>query len=395
MIPYDKEGQLYLVSERRPNRLEREQWLQRRNSMSSQRAIFPHKVYSHPFDHRPRYAMYSYAPSSRYSSTLRSVSEGACLDLSDRTSSLNSSQSSGSFARSRRASTSPLSSRSRANSSPEKLITVRQDKNSPHKDSIPDVPPVPAPPAPTWSPALHHTPLSADPTIRALTMGGEGGQRMSLSHSRSSPALLSQLPPRSRSVEPAGKLGCQNSADDTSATRPAAQSVPPPPAPAMLPPHPTVPPPAPLLTSILPLVPVPTPPTTTIPPAIPLRAPGHSIRRTMTTNTSPSSSSSLRPVLRRPSPIRSRQQPPGQQQHHGTQNNYLYTPQQHIQKYQGQLISQAGAGVIQTHQNHHHRNYRRQARRGRDPVSSSVYSASSYGTSRTIASSAGVAPVAR
>jgi hypothetical protein len=392
MIPYDKEGQLYLVSERRSNRLEREQWLQRRNSMSSQRAIFPHKVYSHPFEQRPRYAMYSYAPSSRYSSTLRSVSEGACLDLSDRSSSLNSSQSSGSFAMSRRASTSHLSSRSRANSSPEKLITVSPDKNSPHKDSIPDVPPLPTPPAPTWSPALHHTPLSADPTIRALTIGGEGGQRMSLLHSRSSLALLSQLPPRSRSVEPAVRLGSQNSADDTSATktaRPAAQEVPPP-APVLTCPHPTVPPPAPPLTSILPLIPVPATPTS-IPPAIPLRAPGHSIRRTTTTNnnSSPSSSSSLRPVLRRPSPIRHRQQPPGHQ------HNYHYTPQQHIQKYQSQLVSQAGAGAMQTHQNHHHRTYRRQDRRGRDPVSSSVYSASSYGTSRTVASSAIVAPVAR
>lgn len=407
MIPYDKEGQLYLVSERRPNRLEREQWLQRRNSMSSQRAIFPHKVYSNPFEYRPRYATYSYAPSSRYSSTLRSVSEGACLDLSDRSLSLNSSQSSGSPARSRHALTSHLPSRRRSNSSPEKLITARQDKGSPQKDSIPDVPPLPAPPAPTWSPALHHTPLSADPTIRALAMGGGGGQRLSLLDSRSSPALISQLPLRSRSVEAVSRTRSQNPTEEASAPKmplPDAQTVSPPAQAAMAPPHPSIPPPAPPLTSILPPIPVPAKPTS-IPPAIPLRAPGHSVRRptTATSNmtTAPSSSSPLRPALRHPSPIRKRSQQSNHNHphphHHTPQHsfNYHYTPQQHIQKYQSQLLAQAGAGAAPAQSHNQHRTYRRQDRRGRVPVSSSVYSASSYGTSRTMVSSTSVAGMAR
>ncbi|KEF63655.1 uncharacterized protein A1O9_01633 [Exophiala aquamarina CBS 119918] len=410
MIPYDKKGQLYLVSERRPSRLEREQWLQRRNSMSSQKAIFPHRIYSHPFEHWPRYAMYSYAPTSHNSSTLRSVSEGACLDLSDRNSSPNSSQSSGSSTRSPRASTSQLPSRRLPNSSPEKLVAIRENKGSPKKNSIRDVPPLPAPPAPTWSPALHHTPLSADPLIRALTTGGAGGQRMSLLYSRSSPALVSQLPPRSRSVEPAMRSKSQNVADVTSVpTIPLsdAQTVSPPIQTAIAPPRPSIPPPAPPLTSILPLIPVPANPTS-IPPAIPLRAAGHSMRRppTATTNmTASPSASSLRPALRRPSPIRNRSQQSAQYHphlhhaHHAPQHSlnyyyyYYYTPQQHIQKYQGQLIAQAGAGAMQFH--HQHRTYRRPGRRGCDPVSSSVYSASSYGTSRTMASSASAASKAR
>lgn len=385
MLPYDKDGQFYVVSEGRPNRLEREQWLQRRNSISSQRAIFPYKVYSHPSEHRPRYAMYNHAPSSRYSSTLRSVSEGACLDLSsDRSSSLNSTQSSGSFARSGRASTTFHSTRSRATSNPERSIIVRPDKDSSEKDTIPDVPPLPAPPAPTWSPALHHTPLSADPIIRAWASESEGGQRSSLLYSRSSPALIAQLPPRSRSAEPKVRKGSQEEipVDKTATTAP--QTVPAQ-APASASSRPNPSPPGPPPTSNLPLLP--TPPTPSIPPAIPLRAPGHSTSRA----TTPSPPSSLRPALRRPSPLRYRQQPSGHSHHHHLHplpQHYHFTPQQHYQKYQSELALQTGMGT--THPGGpHSRTYRHQdRRRGRDPVSSSVYSTSSYGTSRTMASAA-------
>lgn len=381
MLPHDKEDQLYLVSERRPNRLEREQWLQRRNSMSSQRAIFPHNVYSHPFEHRPRYTMYNYAPSSRYSRTLRSVSEGASSDLSsDRSSSLNSTPSSGSFARSGRTSTTFHSTRSRATSIPEKLITVRPDK-----DSIPDVPPLPAPPAPTWSPALHHTPLSADPSIRALTSEGQGEQRLSLAYSRSSPALLAQLPPQHRPVEAAALARGQESTDEASAVKvkTTCAAAEPSPESATASARPSIPPPGPPPTSNLPLIPTPAT-VSSIPPAIPLRAQGHShsSSRTATPHDTSSSSppSSLRPALRRPSPLRS----------------YHYTPQQHYQKYQSEMVLQAGMGGPATLLPQHSRTYRRQdRRRGRDPVSSSIYSTSSYGTSRTMASSANAMAVAR
>lgn len=237
--------------------------------------------------------MYNYAPSSRYSRTLRSVSEGACSDLSsDRSSSLNSTPSSGSFARSGRTSTTFHSTRSRATSTPEKLITVRPDK-----DSIPDVPPLPAPPAPAWSPALHHTPLSADPSIRALTSEGQGGQRLSLAYSRSSPALLAQLPPQYRPMEPAALTRGQESTDEASAvkmktTYAAAQTTPPPES-ATECARPSIPPPGPPPTSNLPLIPIPIPATVpSIPPAIPLRAPGHShsIARTTTPHDSSMSS---------------------------------------------------------------------------------------------------------
>ncbi|KIW91623.1 uncharacterized protein Z519_07591 [Cladophialophora bantiana CBS 173.52] len=166
----EKNKNLFLVPDRRPNRLEHEQWLQRRNSLSSQKAIYPHKYSCH--DQRPRYHPYTFAQSSRYSSTLRSVSEGQCLDWDDRNSSLCSSQSSSSFGP--RQSThlpTPRGSRSRANSNPERgdlrrdPATISASENT----AVPDVPPLPIAPPPTWSPALHHTPLSADPTIRALS----------------------------------------------------------------------------------------------------------------------------------------------------------------------------------------------------------------------------------
>ncbi|KAK5058517.1 hypothetical protein LTR84_010780 [Exophiala bonariae] len=391
MLPCDKEGQLYLVSEGRSNQHEREQWLQRRNSISSQRAIFPYKVDSHPFEHRPRYAMYNHAPSSRYSSTLRSVSEGACLDLSsDRSSSLNSTQSSGSFARSGRTSTTFHSTRTRATSNPERPVTARPDKGSSGKDAIPDVPPLPAAPAPTWSPALNHTPLSADPSIRAWTSESEGGQRSSVLYSRSSPPFIFQLPPRSRSMEPKIRKRSQDSTSETPAkqkTRTVTQATT---APTLMttssPPNTS--PPGPPPTSNLPVLPT-APTVASIPPAIPLRAPGHSISRATTSHdpATPSAASSLRPALRRPSPLRYRQHPSSHSYQHHPQH-YHYTPQQHYQKYQSELVLQAGMGTTQLSAPHS-RTYRRQDhRRGRDPISSSIYSTSSCGTSRTMASTA-------
>ncbi|EXJ91950.1 hypothetical protein A1O3_00500 [Capronia epimyces CBS 606.96] len=366
---------LFLIPERRPagvsvgvsSRLEHEQWLQRRNSLSSQKAIYPHKYqhldprqhqhqhqYQHQYldprqhqhqhqyqylDPRLRYGwanintngtgsgtgiynfspaphLSSLAPSSRYSNTLRSVSEGVSLDLNNRErgfgfgfgfgfgcnfsslpssgSSSGSSSDSGSGSGSGSGSTlsqsstqtrpSTLSSTttsrttpSRANAaltananvnantktntadSPTKLaqrLGLIQDGHVPQHSGVgvgvgvgmemgfpvkhttaiatsslarkrssgdgdddgdgdgsgdgrDDSPPLPAAPAPAWSPALHHAPLSADPTIRALSTGilvgvgvgtGKNGMNStpaltstSLHHSRSSPGLLAQL----------------------------------------------------------------------------------------------------------------------------------------------------------------------------------------------------------
>jgi hypothetical protein len=56
---------------------------------------------------------------------------------------------------------------------------------------IPDVPPFPVLPPPAWAPALQHAPLSADPTLRALSTGAIA-TRPALVLSNSSPDLLVQ-----------------------------------------------------------------------------------------------------------------------------------------------------------------------------------------------------------
>lgn len=209
----DKRDGVFLVPDRRPSRLEHEQWLQRRYSLSSQRATYPHK--DHYYDPRSRYVAYSYAPSSRYPSTLHSVSEGRCLDnVDDGKSSvlLRSSQSYGSLATLSRPST-VAASRGRSSSSPEKSGRRTSHASAPVQ-AIPDVPALPALPAPTWSPALQHTPLSADPTIRALAMGMVPGQ----------PHPQPQPKPRSRTRAHDAKAATLPSVNDEAAIPPSANA---------------------------------------------------------------------------------------------------------------------------------------------------------------------------
>ncbi|KAI1621822.1 hypothetical protein EDD37DRAFT_636319 [Exophiala viscosa] len=290
----DKHDRLFLVPETRPSRFEHEQWLQRRNSLSSQRAIYPHKY--HYYDPRSRYVVHSYAPSSRYPSTLRSVSEGRCLDLSDRSSSvmLRSSQSSGSLATLSRPTTMVGTARCRSSStgSPGKpgRAQPRRSSASAAAHSVPDVPflpPLPALPAPTWSPSLQHTPLSADPTIRALSMG------VVLAQSQQQP----QLPPRHKSrthihdgipgTLPGVKLNAQANMDvlreiDGNASSPRV-TAPVPPMPQK--PPPTLPPPPPPALTGPKIANIPVPP-------LPVRAPDHfvfpqSTRQTLRQTSSP------------------------------------------------------------------------------------------------------------
>ena len=282
---FDKDDRLFLVPESRPSRFEREHRLQRRNSLSSQRAIYPHKY--HYYDPRSRYIAHSHAPSSRYSSTLRSVSEGACLDLSDRSSSLISSQSSGSLARLSRPST-MASARYRSSSNPEKPGQAHTDSFA---ATVPNIPPLPAVPPPTWCPSLQHTPLSADPSIRALSTGAV------LPPSRSTPALLAPSPPQGSKDSVAQKTAnsCPKVSKDavTRDQMPASGALPPPP-------PPTMPPASQPLTAA-----VSSPSVSLVPgPPIPARSPGHHL---FPSTRSTSTSTGTRPSLRCPSPIRYRQ----------------------------------------------------------------------------------------
>ncbi|OAP60145.1 hypothetical protein AYL99_05147 [Fonsecaea erecta] len=345
---------LFLVPESRQSRLEHEQWLQRRNSLSSQKAIYPHKYYY--YDHRHRYQPYALSQSSRYSSTLRSVSEGRSLDLGDWNSSLCSSQSSTSGERG----------------------DLRRDAAmiSAHGNTavLPDVPPLPAVPAPTWSPALHHTPLSADPTIRALSTGS--GLTLSLLHAKvAQDVLAAQAGNANTSSTVAGAPSAKREdADASPASTKNVQKITPKP----ISPRKTTPPPMPSV----PPPPVPShPPALRTVPAIPARAPGHHLTTLPTAPTqaivagsrpttrsrsaSTSATRSSRANLRRPSPIRYRHY---HQQHHP-----------HLQYH-----SHGGTGVSQTQllplqQYQHQRVWRRE--NSTNP--SSVYSASSYGTERT------------
>jgi hypothetical protein len=386
---FDKDDhRLFLVPENRsPSRFEREQWLQRRNSLSSQRAIYPHKYYYH--DPRSRYVANSYAPTSRYSSTLRSVSEGACLDLSDRSSSLSSSQSSGSLARLSRPSTMASQTRYRSSSNPEKPGHTVHAGSLTATSTVPSVPPLPAVPPPTWCPSLQHTPLSADPSIRALSTGAV------LPSSRSTPALalLSPSPPRD-TKDRAGIAGAPKavtvvaacprvplSKDSVTRERDQmpASGAPQPqahqPMPTM-PPPPPPPPPTMQPASQPPTAAVASSPSARVPampaPPIPARSPGHHVFPCSTRSRSSSASVSAstgtgtgtsRPSLRRPSPIRDRYR---QHQHpHAHPSPYQYNQYQ----YQYQRVGRDRA-------------------RDANP-SVSMYSASSYGTTDRSVNGAG------
>ncbi|KIW85121.1 hypothetical protein Z517_00510 [Fonsecaea pedrosoi CBS 271.37] len=372
----EKNDHLFLIPERRSSRLEHEQWLQRRNSLSSQKAIYPHKYYY--YDHRHKYQPYALSQGSRYSSTLRSVSEGQSLDLHDRNSSLCSSQSSRSASTRRPTHPSPMRPRSRANSNPERGDLRRDPATiSATSDSgVPEVPPLPIAPAPTWSPALQHAPLSADPTIRALSTGS--GLAPSLLHSKSSPDLRGVQPenvhtastlamaPKTKgeAVHPSSTTPCastkramKTSTEAISPRKPAT-------------PMPTVPPPAP--PSHRPVLAI-------TAPAIPARAPGHSTTtprarpqsrvgtKTATRSRSASTSATTsRSNLRRPSPIRHRHY------HHPHPHHYHQQPATHgLSATQNQLPLQ-------------HYQHQRVWRRENSTTPSSIYSASSYGTERTV-----------
>ncbi|KAL6241998.1 hypothetical protein RBB50_011243 [Rhinocladiella similis] len=402
-IEFDKEERLFMVPEGRPSRLEREQWLQRRNSLSSQRAIYPHRY--HYYDPRSRYMVYSYAPSTRYSSTLRSVSEGHCLDLSDRNSSFTSSQSSGSLARSARLPP-PTSSRYRSSSSPEKPGPGQVHNGLSGSGGgggagggrgstpVPDVPTLPVHPPPTWSPALQHAPLSSDPTIQALSTGSR------LSHPRSSPALLelasessysspSAVPVTSALDHTTGTSTKSKSKSQESRPETSTLALPPPPAQ----PVPTLPPslPLPLLPPTVPPQPVtpngngsaPRAPSVALPP-LPTRSPGHCIfpstgTRTRTPRSASTSTSTTKPAtpsphsLRRPSPLRS-------------VHRQYYEPQQ----YQRSVPVPSGANGNRYASGQGYGHGYGSQRVTNPNVSVSMYSASSYGTERSASVVGGV-----
>ncbi|KAJ9604835.1 hypothetical protein H2200_010950 [Cladophialophora chaetospira] len=373
---------LYLIPERRSSRYEQEHW-QRRNSLSSQKAIYPHRYQW--YDQRPRYASYSLPP-SRYSSTLRSVSERPGMELSDRNSSMSSSQSGKTWATitSTRPSTTSSLPRSRASSNPERG-NLRRDKGRESTimtTAAPNVPPLPTIPPPAWAPTLQHTPLSADPTLRALSTGKSS--RPALPHSRSSPDLAVQplkIKKRESSVPAIQGPTADTKEAAAKQKEKIAMSVSPRKQSAL--PMPTGPPPPPSQPSQRALnhqtqgVPEPS-----AAPAIPSRAPGHSATPSTTRaqlhthasmtprpaiSTTPSSTSTHASYLRRPDPIRYRQY-----HHHPYANSNSHS-------------SGLGIGTSQSQLPLHNYQHQRVWRHGAQPQGSrnpsmSVYSASSYGT---------------
>ena len=282
-----KDDPLYLIPERRSSQLEHDQWQHLRNSLSSQRAIYPLRYQWH--DQRPRYASSGIAP-GRYSATLGSVSEGYSLEPGDRNSSMTSSQSSRAWNTipSTRPST-IASSHSRASSNPERG-DLRREKisKSPAEDAkTPDVPPLPTLPPPTWAPTLYHAPLSADPTLRALSTGSAAVVvRPNLAHSKSSPDLLVQplkikkRQPKAPVAFPAAPTPAPRTTKESASKTLLSTSHPAPPMPSITPP----PPPTALAT------PLPSHP----PPTLPSRAPGHSARQRLALPPQPHPHASLR-----------------------------------------------------------------------------------------------------
>ncbi|KAK7902240.1 hypothetical protein LTR67_001884 [Exophiala xenobiotica] len=210
--------------------------------------------------------------------------------------------------------------RYRSSSNPEKPgHTVHAATNT-----VPNMPQLPAVPPPTWCPSLQHTPLSADPSIRALSTGAV------LPSSRSTPALalLSPSPPRDTkdraAVAPKAvtvaaacpKVPLSKDSVTRETDQVPASGAPPPPAhqpmPTMPPPPPPPPPtmqpasqPPPAAVASSPSARVPAMPA----PPIPARSPGHHVFPHSTRSTSSSTGTGTgtsRPSLRRPSPIRDR-----------------------------------------------------------------------------------------
>ena len=155
---------------------DRSHWLQRQSSLSSQNAVYPPGSLRYSYS-RSRSAYGSWRaplidpsvrgphmPHSRsISSTLPSVSEYSSLAPSRASSSVSSNSSSGSRK-------SPLSTMRRVSQPEVPLIPDRYISLKRELSRTPQL--APQAPAPAWSPALTHAPLSADPAIRAFSVGG-------------------------------------------------------------------------------------------------------------------------------------------------------------------------------------------------------------------------------
>jgi hypothetical protein len=191
----------WLAAERLPTR-EQQRWLQRHNSLSSQKAIYPYAFDS--MRQSTSWASSGYAPFPRPPSAWQSISDG------QRT--WSSSGSTVYFSRSRPSTYRPSTAGSRPptglslSSGSTYSRRYRSDHSadcpaipeSPHRLSYHDRPKtandIPALPSPAWCPQLTHAPLSSDPAIRALT-----GPRSRLSQRQSRlPALTGISPVLSR-----------------------------------------------------------------------------------------------------------------------------------------------------------------------------------------------------
>ena len=171
----EKPQQMYLIPE--PRESDKERWLQRRNSLSSQRAIYPSN--SRAFE-PGRSATMSYTPSSRYSRTLGSSS----FDYIDRTLSFTSTPSSFSSASTMRGRYGQPDPNCPAIPESPKLLE--------HFPQPPSLPAPPPPPPPAWCPPLDRAPLSADPAIRALSTNS--GDRLLRPPSSRAPTLPRRAP---------------------------------------------------------------------------------------------------------------------------------------------------------------------------------------------------------
>lgn len=183
-----QDDQLYLIPERRPSQVERQQYLQRRNSASSQRAMYPNTYRT--FEARPRYQSHRVR---RTPSRLLSLHESSTADSTDANSMYSSStgtsgSSCGDSSWSTYARTMSLRSCQSCvdtNSTPlsplleqryelEASIPEKTDpklKSSKHSENNHQLAPT-SPEPPAWCPkTLKHAPLSSDPAIRALASG--------------------------------------------------------------------------------------------------------------------------------------------------------------------------------------------------------------------------------
>ncbi|KPI36400.1 uncharacterized protein AB675_2933 [Cyphellophora attinorum] len=256
----------------RPATREQQRWLQRRNSLSSQKAIYP---YAFEPRRSASYTGYITSPGSHYSfqrNTMRS--------FSDSQPTLYDPHRSGSFSTNSRpmtaiSSTGSMYSRRYRQPDPNcpaipESPSQSIDLAAPKPKAVDAAPSLPPAPPPAWCPPLSHAPLSSDPAIRALT-GSPAGQVKTLASSTISSSYApgngfsraaSIMPSLSRATttqtsilnisRPSTASTDTRSASTASTSRNSSRNVSPPP----------------------PLPPLPSPPTQP-PPAVPRRAPGH------------------------------------------------------------------------------------------------------------------------